>query len=84
MIYKGINLSTATVFDLTDDTAFLSRYFSKELGILTKDDYLALQGNSAIDRAFDMMEYAEEMGLTELITGLKDAYSDAFNKYFNE
>lgn len=84
MIYNNIDIRTATVFDLTNDTAFLSRYFSKELGILTKEDYLALQGNSAIDRAFDMMEYAEEMGLTELIAGLKDAYSDAFNGYFNE
>ena len=55
--YDGIDLRTATVFDLTDDKVFLNRFLSPELGIKTKEDFLSMGENTPQSRAFLMIEF---------------------------
>ncbi|MFV8335200.1 hypothetical protein ACNQF7_03825 [Flavobacterium sp. RSP29] len=82
--YNGIDLRTSTVFDLTDDKDFLSRFLSLELGIKNKEDFISMGENTPQSRAFSMMEYAEEKKLKTLIEKLNSIYSDEINLFFNE
>jgi hypothetical protein len=82
--YNGVDLRTATVFDLTDDKDFLSRFLSPELGIKTKEDFLAMGTNTRQSRAFSMMEYAEEKDIKLLINKLSTIYKDELTLFFNE
>lgn len=82
--YNGIDLRTATVFDLTDDKVFLSRFLSPELGIKTKEDFLAMGENTKQSRAFSMMEYAEEKSIDSLIEKLNTIYKEELTLFFNE
>lgn len=82
--YNGIDLRKATVFDLTDDRAFLSRFLTPELGIKTKEDFLEMGENTAQSRAFSMMEYAEENKIETLIGKLNELYKEELTLFFNE
>ena len=83
-LYNGIDLRTSTVFDLTEDNAFLSRFLSPELGVKTKEDYLNLGETSDLNRVSDMLEYAEENKITSLTEKLKEIYKDDLVSFFNE
>ena len=82
--YNGIDLRTATVFDLTDDKDFLSRFLSPELGIKTKDDFLSMGENTPQSRAFSMMEFAEDTKNDTLIKKLSAIYKEELTLFFNE
>lgn len=82
--YNGIDLRNATVFDLTDDKAFINRFLSPELGIKTKDDFLSMGENTPQSRAFSMMEYAEETKNDTLIKKLTAIYKEELALFFNE
>ena len=83
--YKGIDLRTATVFDLTDDKDdFLNRFLSPELGIKTKEDFLSMGENTPQSRAFSMMEYAEFSKNELLINKLISIYRQELTVFFNE
>lgn len=82
--YNGIDLRTATVFDLTDDKDFLSRFLSPELGIKTKENFLSMGENTPQSRAFSMMEFAEEKRIEILIEKLNNLYKDELTLFFNE
>lgn len=82
--YNGIDLRTATVFDLTDDKVFLSRFLSPELGIKTKEDFLSMGENTKQSRAFSMMEYAEEKKIATLMEKLNTIYKEELTLFFNE
>lgn len=82
--YNGIDLRTATVFDLTDDQDFLSRYLSPELGIKTKEDYLKISDSKSNNRVFNMLEFAEENKITKLVDQLKEIFADDLVAFFNE
>jgi hypothetical protein len=82
--YNGIDLRTATVFDLTDDKDFLSRFLSPELGIKTKYDFLSMGENTSQSRAFSMMEYAEKTNNETLTKKLNFIYKDEISLFFDE
>lgn len=83
-LYNGVDLRTASVFDLTDDADFLLRYLAPELGVNTKDDYLKLGESTPASRAFDMLEFAEEKEIKPLIEKLQLIYKDELAALFNE
>lgn len=82
-IFQGIDLKTATVFDLTNSEEYLSKFFSPELGIKTKADYL-LAVNNSDSRIFDMFDYAETFQMTDLIAKLEVLYKNELASFFNE
>jgi hypothetical protein len=82
--YNGIDLRTATVFDLTNDADFLSRYLSPELGIKSKEDYLQMVGPKSKNHVFNMLEYAEENNIPKLVKQLKEIFADDLVAFFNE
>ena len=82
-IFKGIDLKTATVFELTTSEEYLKKFLSPELGIVTRADYLQKVYNSS-NRIFDMFDYAETFQMTDLISKLESLYKDELASFFNE
>ncbi|GEP52364.1 hypothetical protein FNO01nite_30360 [Flavobacterium noncentrifugens] len=82
--YNGHDLRSVTVFDLTDDKVFLSRFLSPALGINTKEDFLAMGENTPLSRAFSMLDFAEEKNIPELTEKLKSIYKNELELFFNE
>jgi hypothetical protein len=83
-LYNGIDLRKATVYDLTTNEEFLSRFLSPELGIKNKEDYMSLGEQTVISRVSDLFLYAEHYDLKPLIEKLNVIYKNELVNFFNE
>ena len=81
--YKGADLRTVNVTDLTDDQTYLSKFLAPELGISSMTDYLSMSINSE-SRIFDLFDYAEHFQITELVNKLEKLYKKELISFFNE
>ena len=82
--YNGTDLRKATVFDLTNNEDFLSQFYSPDLGIKNKEDFLNLGKQTVISRISGLYVFAEHFKIKPLIEKLNNIYKNELSEFFNE
>lgn len=82
--YNGIDLRKANVFELTTNDDFLSQFYSPDLGIKNKEDFLSLGKETNISRISGLYLFAEHFNVKPLIEKLNNIYKNELSKFFNE